>query len=674
MGPPGVPSGLVAISARRLAVTATGIAIVTAGLWLISAAFGEGLATPSHAAASPRATLSGTLVSGTQPLAGVRISLYATPGTAAGGTPSLLARTITRADGSFAFSYVRAFNAYTVAYVLAQSGGTVRAATALGRPPFPRRIVVSDRTTVATAFALAQFIGANGIRGKAPGLQNGAAMVGDLVNVRTGLGSEVLSTAPNGAETSTLPTFNTLANMVAGCARAVTDCGRLLRLARPPGEPPTGGVLSAVADIARNPWHNVSQLFALARSGPDPYRPALRVSQRPDAWTLALRFVGDGKTMNGPGNMAIDARGDVWSTNNYTYSRNPLANVCGGKALLEFTPTGQYVRGSPFDGGGLNGPGFGITFDPRGDVWVGNFGFSSAKCHPLPPSDSVSEFSSAGVPLSPSATADSTGGFTQGGVSWPQGTVSDRQGNIWIANCGNDTVTRYTDGNPDANLPIPMAIEKPFDIAFNSRGQAFVTGNGDSAVEVLNADGSPALAAPITGGGLDKPLGIAADIQGNMWVANSGFVDVPCPTGGAPKLNHPATITLITSDGALALGDPFTGGGLTNPWGIAVDGHDNVWVSNFGGQRLSEFCGTETANCPRGTHTGQPMSPSTGYGFDGLVRNTGVQIDPSGNVWVANNWKTYPFPERNPGGYQMVAFVGLAGPLRTPLIGPPRPL
>jgi hypothetical protein len=89
---------------------------------------------------------------------------------------------------------------------------------------------------------------------------------------------------------------------------------------------------------------------------------------------------------------------------------------------------------------------------------------------------------------------------------------------------------------------------------------------------------------------------------------------------------------------------------------------------------MREFCGHHPANCPRGGHTGQAISPDTGYGFNGLVRNTGVQIDPLGNVWVVNNWKTYPFPERNAGGYQMVVFIGLAVPLRTPLIGPPRAL
>ena len=27
---------------------------------------------------------------------------------------------------------------------------------------------------------------------------------------------------------------------------------------------------------------------------------------------------------------------------------------------------------------------------------------------------------------------------------------------------------------------------------------------------------------------------------------------------------------------------PFTGGGLTIPWGVAVDGNDTIWVANFG--------------------------------------------------------------------------------------------
>lgn len=57
---------------------------------------------------------------------------------------------------------------------------------------------------------------------------------------------------------------------------------------------------------------------------------------------------------------------------------------------------------------------------------------------------------------------------------------------------------------------------------------------------------------------------------------------------------------------------------------------------------------------------------------DALVRNTGVQIDPSGNVWLTNNWiQDAFFFQTNPGGHELVVFIGLAAPVNTPLIGPP---
>ncbi len=633
----------------------------------------EGQAPRHAAAASAEAmSLTGTVMNAGKPQRRIRVRLYRA-GTGSRSAPLLLGRSMTRSDGSFSITYPAQRGA-AVLYVLA-GRAPVRLASALGAAPIPRHVIVNERTTVAAGFALAEFVGARGISGKAPGPLNGAGIAADLVDPRTGGLSAVLRTPPNGAETSTLAEFNTLANLLVPCTRSADRCRTLFRLATPAGGAPPEGVLAAVADIARNPGHNAAQLFALASSGRAPYQPALTASQRPDAWTLALRFVGNGRSMNGPGNMAIDARGNVWVTDNYTYSPNPLAPVCGGKVLLKFTPTGRYVQGSPYDGGGLDGAGFGITLDPRGHVWVGNFGFASTNCPRQPAHKSVSEFSSSGKPLSPSQTGSSPGGFTQGGVSWPQGTVSDKRGSIWIANCGNSSVTRYAGGQPSSARQLTgLGIQKPFDIAFNARGQAFVTGNGSSSVAALNPDGRPALPAPITGGGLSKPLGIAADTHGDMWVSNSAAIDLPCPASNDTQHSNVPSVTLIRSNGKVAPGSPFTGGGLTIPWGIAVDGNNNVWVANFAGQRLSEFCGTNASRCPHGTRTGQPISPPSGFGFDGLTRNTGVQVDPSGNLWVANNWKNQPLPQKNPGGYEMVVYIGLAGPLRTPLIGPPRPL
>lgn len=95
------------------------------------------------------------------------------------------------------------------------------------------------------------------------------------------------------------------------------------------------------------------------------------------------------------------------------------------------------------------------------------------------------------------------------------------------------------------------------------------------------------------------------------------------------------------------------------PWGNAVDGAGNVWVANFGSGRVSRFNGA----------TGGAIAPD-GYYSDALQRNTGISIDPSGNVWLTNNWLDDP-PLTNPGGDGLVMFIGIASPVRTPLIGPP---
>ena len=112
-------------------------------------------------------------------------------------------------------------------------------------------------------------------------------------------------------------------------------------------------------------------------------------------------------------------------------------------------------------------------------------------------------------------------------------------------------------------------------------------------------------------------------------------------------------------------------GGLTVAWGVAVDGSDNVWVANFTRGGVSHFCGARDGSCPMGVSTGDALSPNnTGYHSDLLDRNTAVEVDSSGNVWLTNNWKDLPI-QTDPVGDAMVVYIGLAAPVRAPLIGPP---
>src|SRR4051812_12193787 len=432
--------------------------------------------------------LRGRVLSVEAPLASARVTLYRAATT---GAAVPLGSTRTHANGTFALIHGGGDGA--VFYLVAERDGIGRLAAVLGAGNLPARVVLNERTTVAAGYALAQFVSSRGVVGRAPGPKNAAAMARNIADVRTGRLGAVLRLPPNGGQTSAVRTVNSLANLLLPCARSHGGCDELFGLASLPGAPPVHGALEAVAAIARTPWHAVAGLSRLAGATPDAYHPALE--KAPDAWTLALRFVGDGHTMNGPGNMAIDAKGNVWATNNYDYSPDPTDPVCGGEVLLRFAPDGRYVAGSPYTGGGLSGSGFGITFDPRGHLWEGNFGFAAPDCPVQPPHNSVSEFTSSGAPVSPGSPSreSPTGGFTIGGIDWPQGTVADRRGDIWIANCGNDTVTRYRAGDPkDWQSVGALGIGKPFDIALNLRGQVFVTGNDNDAVAILDPDGTPA--------------------------------------------------------------------------------------------------------------------------------------------------------------------------------------
>jgi hypothetical protein len=79
--------------------------------------------------------------------------------------------------------------------------------------------------------------------------------------------------------------------------------------------------------------------------------------------------------------------------------------------------------------------------------------------------------------------------------------VSDHDGNIWISNCANDTVSRYAGGNPNVFKSLTgLGIENAFDIAFNRQAQAFVTDNGNNAVAMLSPDGTATSCLPISRG------------------------------------------------------------------------------------------------------------------------------------------------------------------------------
>jgi hypothetical protein len=680
---------------------------IHAGVALLAVLGGVTAALPAHALAQSVQSMSGTVESNAVGLPDYSVSLY---GSFPGIRPywKRLGSATTNKAGNFSIPYFlpttvpRIFQ--PVLFIVAENGPAMLT-SAIGRgPSIGGDVVVNERTTVATGVAFAQFIGGRKILGNLYGMRNAIRMAANLADPKTGNVGEVLLNVPNGTETSTFPTFNSLTNVIASCVAKNRNCLDFFAATTPPGRPAPTTVLEAIANIAKYPSYPGypldadDPLFELSLVKPI-YQPAL--TKRPTSWLLFVKFTGGfysarekSNLLNGPGNFAIDERGFVWVNDNFV-PQPPNADACAGRRLVKFYPWGESFPGSPYFGGGLDGAGWGITLDPAGKIWVGNFGFEAPACgdDPLRAAEhkSVSLFRPNGVPISPKS------GYRKGHIFWPQATVSDRKGNIWLANCGNDSVTLIPSGNPSEAFNIPLPFDpnhpsrriKPFGLAIDLAGNAWVTGSFNNTVTIIAPDGT--VIATLTSdrnGPLFRPMVIAPDSHGNMWVANSDVVDVPCP----PPPSHPSSgkhpsISLYTSNHVLYPGSPFTGGGLTLPWGLIVDGNDTVWVPNFGvfpnfdGQRdetdeltaLSHFCGTDPTKCPPGRNSvGSAISPDTGYTSDALDRITAAYIDLSGNIWLTNNYQRNPKPN-NPGGNSIVVVVGAAGPVQTPVIGPPVP-
>ena len=175
--------------------------------------------------------------------------------------------------------------------------------------------------------------------------------------------------------------------------------------------------------------------------------------------------------------------------------------------------------------------------------------------------------------------------------------------------------------------------------------------NATGSVTRIAPDGT--VTGPFTAPSMRSPQGMAVDSAGDLWIA--GLAD--------------STVTWMAPDGTVK--GQFTAPSMDGSWGIAIDGDDNVWVASFFGETITQLCGRDPSNCPPGSETGDAISPANrGFGNGGLQHLTAVQVDASGNVWVANNWARLA---PTVGGDGLVQLIGAAAPVRTPIMGLPAP-
>jgi hypothetical protein len=129
-----------------------------------------------------------------------------------------------------------------------------------------------------------------------------------------------------------------------------------------------------------------------------------------------------------------------------------------------------------------------------------------------------------------------------------------------------------------------------------------------------------------TGGGLSQPLGIAIDGTGNVWTASS-YGNNTSVFAGVNEFNGATGAALSPASG-------YNGGGISGsnaPSNIAIDPFGNVWASGYGINSSGSL-----GIVAKFSSAGVPLSPSTGYDLPQATDAVAIAIEGSGNVWLAD--------------------------------------
>jgi hypothetical protein len=665
-------------------------------------------AAPANAAEN----INGQVLGAGAPIANSTVTLWA----ASAGAPKQLAQTRSGADGRFAIGAAEAPGNDSTLYLIAK-GGTPAANKEKGDNPaialiavlgskFPADVTVNEMTTVASVWTHAQFLTGTAVQGHALGLRIAAGNVPNFVDLSTGGWGEAIQSPLNGAQTPTMANFASLADVLAGCVTRVTAaaCSKLFSASIGPQRAAPTDTLTAAQSIARAPWYQPQRIYALLRQfyqvSPAnhmlavPYMPYL--NWEPSAWVLPLKFDGGGYRAGGKS--MFDSEGNLWVGDNFSIGWQGQDSLWQGNAT-KFAPNGKPL--SPittgFSGGGMEGGTFGAAVDAKDNAWFTTYG-----------SKSIAVFDKNGKPLTPPE------GINFGGrLGLMQGIIVTPSGDVWVLGIEKSQLVHFPKGDitkgqivceGDSAEPC-KSFKAPFHLGIDQKDRIWVASSGVEHVTRFPAS-DPSKVENFKTGINNSGLGI--DSQGNVWVTNrfgTGLLGMAHLIDMGMRLKfegvasasdyltkqmseqkggtmNGGSVTLLRQDGTQFPGSPFKSAGLPGPWAVAVDGNDNIWISNFAGAQspIVELCGVRTQNCPAGMRTGDQISPPGGYVGGGLQMITDIAVDPAGNVWAMNNWQDIDACIGTPpeglstrcGGQGVVIFYGMAKPVRAPQIGPAR--
>ena len=241
----------------------------------------------------------------------------------------------------------------------------------------------------------------------------------------------------------------------------------------------------------------------------------------------------------------------------------------------------------------LSGPG-GVATDIAGNVYIADSGNNVIE--KIDYSGNLTVIAGNGTP-----GMASNGVATSTQLNAPCGVAADSSGNIYIADTGNNLIEKV---DSSGNLTI---------IAGN--GTPGMASNGVATSTQLNA-----------------PCGVAADSSGNIYIADTG-------NNLIEKVDSSGNLTIIAGNGTPGMasnGSVATASSLFNPSGIAVDLIGEVYIADSGNNLIEQIDSLGNLVFIAGTGASGSPTPGAATSSD-LSVPSGVSIDGSGNVYIADS-------------------------------------
>jgi len=269
--------------------------------------------------------------------------------------------------------------------------------------------------------------------------------------------------------------------------------------------------------------------------------------------------------------------------------------------------------------------------------------------------------------ISTQAGNSATGGYSGDGalataadLNLPLGVVVDSSGNFYIADSQNDVIRKVTAADAistfageyglgfaftgDGGVATAAAFNEPGAVALDNAGNMYVadvvnnrirkivlSSNIITTIAGSNGKGYSGDGGLATIANLNRPLGVAVDSSGAVYIADSQNHRIRKVVGN--------TISTVAGTGTASFsgdGGPATSATLNNPSGVAVDAAGNLYIADTDNGRIRVVI--------KGTIYTIAGNGRLGIfaGDGGLAKNAslsfpyGLTVDSSGNIFVAD--------------------------------------